>query len=144
MCRARLSFELIVVDALRISIESDADIARARRLGRAFASTLPFTTSELSIIATAIAELARNIVSFATQGEIRLTVLRRGGREGLKIVAQDSGPGIHDPALVLRDGFSTAGRPGLGLSGLKRLVDEFEISSQVGVGTSVTVHKWAR
>lgn len=131
-------------DALRISIESDADIGRARRLGRAVATTLPFTTSDLSVIANCISELARNIFAFAEQGELRVTVVERDGRQGLKIVAQDAGPGIYNPTLVLEDGFSTAGRSGLGLSGVKRLVDEFEIVSQVGVGTSITVHKWAR
>ena len=131
-------------EALRIRIESDADIARARRLGRDVAAALPFTTTDLTVIETAIAELARNIVSFAAAGEIRMSVLTRQGREGLEIVAQDAGPGIHDIKLVLADGFSTGGRLGLGLSGVKRLMDEFKITSQVGVGTCITVHKWAR
>lgn len=131
-------------DTLRIRIESDADVAHARRLGRDLAATLPFTTSDLTIIATAIAELARNIVSFATTGEIVVSVVSRKGHQGLKIIARDTGPGMHDPSLALVDGFSTAGRLGLGLSGVKRIMDEFEIASQVGVGTSVTVLKWAR
>ncbi len=133
-----------MVDVLRIRIESDADIARARRLGRALAKTLPFTTTDLSTISTVVAELARNMFSFATEGEIQISVADRDARKGLKIVAQDAGPGIHDTKLALVDGFSTAGRSGLGLPSVKRLVDEFEIRSELGVGTSITVHKWAR
>lgn len=131
-------------EALRIKIETDADISRARRLGRELAATLPFTTSELTAIETAIAELARNIISFAKQGEVRIAALERNERQGLRVVAQDTGPGILDPTLAMTEGYSTSGRLGLGLSGVMRLVDEFEISSHVGVGTSVTVHKWAR
>lgn len=131
-------------EALRIKIETDADISRARRLGRELAATLPFTTTDLTAIETAIAELARNIISFAKQGEVRIAALERNERQGLRVVAQDTGPGILDPTLAMTEGYSTSGRLGLGLSGVMRLVDEFEISSHVGVGTSVTVHKWAR
>lgn len=127
-----------------IIIESDADVAGARQLGQAVAATLPFTTSELQQIAAAVAELARNIISYAAQGEISIAIVERDGRQGLRIVAQDVGPGIHDPALALVDGFSTAGRLGLGLAGVRRMADDFEISSHVGIGTAVTIHKWAR
>lgn len=131
-------------EVLRIKIETDADISRARRLGRELAATLPFTTTDLTAIDTATAELARNIISFAKHGEIRITVLERNERQGLQIVAQDTGPGILDPSLAMTEGYSTSGRLGLGLSGVMRLVDEFDITSHVGVGTSVTARKWAR
>jgi serine/threonine-protein kinase RsbT len=129
---------------LRILLESDADITRARRLGRALAVTLPFTTSELRAITTAIAELGRNILAFASRGEIRITLLARDGRTGLEIVADDTGPGMYDPALALVDGFSTSGRSGTGLAGLRRMMDSFEMTSQVGVGTRISMQKWAR
>lgn len=129
---------------LRITLESDADITRARRLGRALAVTLPFTTTELRAISAAISELARNCISFATGGEIRIAQLERNGRQGLEIVADDVGPGIHDPDLVLVDGYSTSGRPGTGLAALRRAMDSFEMHSHVGVGTRITLQKWAR
>ena len=128
----------------RIPIQSDADIVRARQLGRELAAELEFTPSDLTVIASAISELARNIFSYAGRGEIQLLVVERNGRRGLRVVARDEGPGIRDPELALQDGFSTAGRLGLGLPGVRRLVDQFELNSQVGVGTEITLHKWAR
>lgn len=128
----------------RIPIQSDADIVRARQLGRELAAELEFTPSDLTVISSAISELARNIYSYAERGEIRLGVVEKHGRRGLRVVARDEGPGIRDPDLALQDGFSTAGRLGLGLPGVRRLVDQFELTSQVGVGTEITLHKWAR
>lgn len=128
----------------RIPIRSDADIVRARQEGRALASEIPFTSSDLTVIASAISELARNIYSYAGQGEIEMRLVERNGRRGIQVVARDEGPGIHDTSLALSDGYSTAGRLGLGLPGVRRLFDEFELKSQAGVGTEVTMHKWAR
>lgn len=129
---------------MRVLINSDADIVRARELGRELAVQLPFTPSDLTVIVSAISELARNIYSYANEGEIRLAVVERAGRPGIRIIAQDAGPGIHDPARAIEDGYSTSGRPGLGLAGVRRLVDQFELSSHVGVGTEITLHKWTR
>lgn len=129
---------------LRVLINTDSDIVRARQLGREMAAQLPFTPSDLTVIASAISELARNIYSYALEGEIRVAVVERAGRSGIRIVAHDAGPGIHDPERALEDGFSTSGRPGLGLAGVRRLVDQFELTSHVGVGTEITLHKWTR
>lgn len=128
----------------RIGIQTDADIVRAREVGRELAGALPFNAGDLTIIAAAISELARNIFSYAGGGEIRVTVVERGGHRGICIVAEDQGPGIHNTTLALQDGFSTAGRLGLGLAGVRRLMDQFELRSDVGLGTAVTLVKWVR
>lgn len=128
----------------RIPIVTDADIVRARQQGRELASQLTFTPSDLTVIASAISELARNIFSYAGTGEIRVGLIERNGRRGVAIVAHDEGPGIRDVDLALQDGYSTSGSLGLGLPGVRRLVDEFEINTQVGVGTEITLRKWAR
>ncbi len=128
----------------RIPIVTDADIVRARQQGRELASQLTFTPSDLTVIASAISELARNIFSYAGTGEIRVGLVERNGRRGVMVVAHDEGPGIRDVDLALQDGYSTSGSLGLGLPGVRRLVDEFEINTQVGVGTEITLRKWAR
>jgi serine/threonine-protein kinase RsbT len=128
----------------RISIASDRDIVTARQEGRRLASTLNFSSSDLTVIAVAISEVARNILSYAGTGEVGLEVIEKSSRRGIKIVATDQGPGIEDIGLALEDGFSTSGSLGLGLPGVRRLMDEFEIRSEVGRGTTVTLRKWAR
>jgi serine/threonine-protein kinase RsbT len=128
---------------LHTLIATEADIVLARQQGRTMAAKLGASLSEVTLIATAISELARNIVSYAKQGEIIFSVVE-GSRRGIKIVARDQGPGIPDVALAMRDGYSTGGGLGLGLPGAKRLMDEFEIVSEVGKGTTVTMTKWVR
>ena len=126
-----------------IRIASDRDVVSARQQARAVALESGFSTSEATLIATAISELARNIVSYATQGSVTLRrVNGANGAGGLTIIASDSGPGIADIAQALRDGYSSSGGLGLGLPGVKRLMDEFDIVSQAGQGTTVTVTKW--
>jgi serine/threonine-protein kinase RsbT len=133
------------VDAeLRIPIETDADIVTARQEGRRLASLLDFSPSDLTVIAAAISEVARNIVEYATRGEVHVRLVERNGRRGVMVVAKDIGPGIADIALALQDGYSTSGSLGLGLPGARRLMDEFELQSDVGKGTTVTMRKWAR
>lgn len=127
-----------------VGIRSDADIVTARQRGRALAARLGFSSTDQIAIATAISELARNIVEYAKQGEIILSECAREGRRGVQIVAQDRGPGIPDLAVAMRDGFSTSRSLGLGLPGTKRLMDDFDISSEVGKGTRVTIRKWLR
>jgi serine/threonine-protein kinase RsbT len=127
---------------IRVAIHSDQDIVTARQKGRALAIELGFSTGDATLIATAISELARNIVSYARKGEILLRTLRSSSRQGISIVASDSGPGIPDIRQAMRDGFSTSGSLGLGLPGVRRLMDEFEINSEPGRGTIVTVKKW--
>jgi serine/threonine-protein kinase RsbT len=100
-----------------------------------------FSKLEATLIATAISELARNIVTYAKKGEIRLKVIH-GSRRGIQVIAHDEGPGIADVEQALRDGFSTSGSLGMGLPGVRRLVDEFHIVSEQNHGTTVTVSKW--
>ena len=123
-------------------INSERDIVLARQKGRAMATQLKFSLGNATLIATAISELARNIVSYAGRGEIVMNVVRNSDRMGIMIVASDNGPGISDLTLALRDGFSTSGSLGIGLPGVRRLMDEFDINSQPGKGTIITVTKW--
>jgi serine/threonine-protein kinase RsbT len=106
------------------------------------ASGAGFTGSDLTVIATAVSEIARNIVKFARRGEFALAVTTEGDRTGLRVVARDSGPGIPDVARALQDGYSTYRGLGLGLPGARRLMDEFDVVSEVGTGTTVTMTKW--
>ena len=132
----------ILVEEIRILITMDQDIVGARQQGRALAVKLEFSPGESTLIATAISELARNIVSYARRGEIRIRPAQNGERPGIVIVAWDDGPGIQDIRQAMRDGFSTSGSLGLGLPGVRRLMDDFEIVSEQGKGTTVTVKKW--
>jgi len=132
----------ISLDEIRVSIVSDQDIVAARQQGRALAVRLEFSPGDSTLIATAISELARNIVSYARRGEIRIRSAQNGERPGIVIVALDDGPGIRDIAQAMRDGFSTSGGMGLGLPGVRRLMDDFDIISEQGKGTTVTVKKW--
>jgi serine/threonine-protein kinase RsbT len=125
-----------------VAINSDQDIVIARQKGRAMASEAGFTSGDATLIATAISELARNIVSYARKGRITLQAIHSTNRHGIVVIASDDGPGIPDIRQAMRDGFSTSGSLGLGLPGVKRLMDEFEISSKPGKGTTVTVKKW--
>jgi serine/threonine-protein kinase RsbT len=129
---------------IRVAIHSDQDIVSARQEGRALATRLGFSSVDATFIATAISELARNILAYAGKGEIRLQATHGSSREGMLVVASDNGPGIRDIPQALRDGFSTSGSLGLGLPGVRRLMDEFEIRSQPGRGTTVSVKKWKK
>lgn len=127
-----------------VSVGSDIEIVSARRKGRMLAEEMGFASSDATLVATAISELARNIVRYAGNGEILLGKVNGEGRLGLTIIARDSGPGIADVQLAARDGFSTSGGLGLGLPGVKHIMDEFKIDSQMGIGTTVTTIKWKR
>lgn len=125
-----------------VPINSSADIVTARQRGRALAAALGFAGSDLTVIATAISELARNIIEYAATGEIVLSQDDVDGRAGIVIVARDEGPGIADVSRALSAGFSTGPGLGLGLPGVRRLMDDFEITSESGRGTTVSVRKW--
>jgi serine/threonine-protein kinase RsbT len=133
-----------VESEVRIPINSDQDIVTARQQGRGLATKLGFNGSDLTVIATAISEVARNIVEFAGHGEIVLTPIHQSHKKGVMVVARDEGPGIPNINLALQDGFSTTASLGLGLPGSRRLMDEFTIVSAVGKGTTVTMKKWVR
>ena len=125
-----------------ITIESVSDIITAREQGRNIGKGLGFSSTDLTIIATVISEVARNIIVFAKEGEIVLGTAKQGGRHGIVIIARDLGPGIPDIPLAMQDGYSTRKGLGLGLPGVRRLMDEFELMSDVGKGTTVTMKKW--
>jgi len=132
-----------VEDEIQVPIRSDQDIVTARQKGRGLATALNFSSGDATLIALAISELARNIVTYAKQGEIRLKAIGVGSaRQGIQVVAHDDGPGIDDVDQALRDGFSTSGGLGLGLPGVRRLVDDFQIQSKQNEGTTVTFTKW--
>ncbi len=129
---------------VRIPIRADADVVTARKQGRELAARAGFSGTELTIIATAISEIARNIVMFAKRGEILVSLVGEDGREGVTVVARDAGPGIPNLEQALQDGYSGYGGMGLGLPGSRRLMDEFEVSSELDSGTTVTMTKWRR
>lgn len=126
---------------LRVRVESD--ILTARQRGREVADRLGFRGSDVALIATAISEVARNIVVHAGEGEITISELS-DGRAGIEIVARDNGPGIVDVDLAMQDGYSTVSSLGLGLPGARRLMDEFAIESSDGRGTTVVMRKWMK
>jgi serine/threonine-protein kinase RsbT len=133
-----------MTDELVVQIRADADVLVARQRARELAKSLKFSASELTLIATAISEVARNILTYAKDGEIVLRLVSQGRRRGIRVVAQDRGPGIADIARAMEDGYSTSSSLGLGLPGSKRLMDDFDIVSEVGRGTTVTMIKWER
>ena len=127
---------------VRVVVGSDKDVVTARQKGREIAARAAFSATQLTVIATAISELARNIVRFAKRGEIVVSLIGDDDAVGVTIVASDVGPGIEDVERALEDGYTTYGGLGLGLGGCRRLMDEFAISSEVGRGTTVTMSKW--
>jgi serine/threonine-protein kinase RsbT len=130
-----------VGDEVAVPITSDRDIVDARQAGRSLASELGLSPTDATLVATAISEVARNIIEYAGKGEVALAIVNVRGREGVCVIARDSGPGIEDLDLALRDE-SPTGRPRMGLAGARRLMDEFEITSEEGKGTTVTMMKW--
>lgn len=127
---------------VRVGIASDDDVVAARQAGRRLAEALGLGSTDLTLVATAISEVARNITAYAGSGEIVVRRVERRGRRGIEVVAHDEGPGIDDLERALQDGYTTGGGLGLGLPGARRLMDDFAISSRVGVGTTVTMTKW--
>jgi serine/threonine-protein kinase RsbT len=128
----------------RVVIAADPDIVTARQRGRELAAQLALSSSDLTLIAAAISEVARNILTYARRGEIELRLVQEGTRLGLLVIARDDGPGIPNVPQALQDGYTTGGGLGLGLPGAKRLMDEFEVVSAPGQGTTVTMKKWTR
>jgi serine/threonine-protein kinase RsbT len=128
----------------RISIEREVDIIAARQAGRQLAGQIGFSSTDQTLIATAISEVARNILIYAQRGEILVTPIADGARSGIEVIAADQGPGIENIELALRDGYSTKNSLGLGLPGARRLMDDFDLASELGRGTRVTMKKWKR
>lgn len=125
-------------------LRTDVDVLKVRKYGKELAAALHFSNSERTIIATAISEIARNTVLYAKSGCMHLKLIRNGARRGLLIVAEDAGPGIPDLKLAMQDGYTTSRGLGIGLPGARRLMDEFDIVSEVGKGTVITMKKWER
>ncbi|HEV3232362.1 MAG TPA: anti-sigma regulatory factor [Candidatus Dormibacteraeota bacterium] len=125
-----------------VRVANDADVVAAREAARALAVEVGFRGTDLVLIATAISELARNILVYARTGEVRLSVVTSAHRRGVRVVAADEGPGIADIELAMQDGYTSGRGLGVGLPGARRLMDDFEIDSGPGRGTRVTVVKW--
>jgi serine/threonine-protein kinase RsbT len=130
-------------DEVRVGITTDEDIVTARQEGRRLSAGLGFSSTDLTLIATAISEVARNIRLYAGEGQVLLSLVREGSREGIVVVARDKGPGIANLELAMQDGYSSGGSSGLGLPGARRLMDEFDIRSRLGEGVTVTMKKWS-
>ena len=129
-------------DEVRVPINADADLVTARAEGRAMAERLGFSRPDPTLVATAISEIARNIVVHVGRGEIVLRPVDDPDRFGLEVIASDAGAGIRDVEAALRDDYSGRGGLGLGLPGARRLMDDFELASDADTGTTVTMRKW--
>jgi serine/threonine-protein kinase RsbT len=129
-------------DEVRIAIASDGDIVRARQVGRELAAGAGCTSTDQTMVATAISEITRNLLTHAGGGQVEMRLVDRRGRTSLEIIARDDGPGIADLERALEDGFTTGEGLGLGLPGARRLMDEFLVESEPGHGTVVTMYKW--
>jgi serine/threonine-protein kinase RsbT len=128
----------------RVSIEHEADIVTARQRGREMAAAGGFSSTDQTLVALAISEVARNIVVYAERGEIVVSEIEEAGRRGIMVIARDEGPSIVDTELAMRDGYSTTKSLGVGLPGSRRVMDEFVLDSTIGKGTTITMKKWAR
>lgn len=127
---------------VRIPIKDEASITWALMETKKQARAAGFKEHLCQMLATAASELGHNIIKYAVRGHITITLIAAGGRKGLELTARDGGPGIADIEQALQDHYSTSGTLGLGLPGIKRMVDEFEIHTNPGKGTTVTVRKW--
>jgi serine/threonine-protein kinase RsbT len=125
-----------------LSIRSSDDIVKVRRITRESALMQSFSLVDQTKIVTAASELARNTLDHGGGGEVHIQTLDHGTRRGVRLTFTDHGPGIADLEKALKDGFTTGGGMGLGLSGSKRLVNEFDIKSAIGQGTTVTITRW--
>src|SRR3954447_14843549 len=128
----------------RLTVSSDQDVVRVRQLVRTVAVEVRLSLVDQTKVVTAASELARNTLVYGGGGTVEVTRVENGRRAGIRIVFVDQGPGIADVNLALTDGYTTGNGLGLGLSGARRLVDEFDIDTHVGKGTSITVTKWCR
>jgi serine/threonine-protein kinase RsbT len=133
-----------VADEIRVAILTDSDVVTARQQARTLGASLGFSSTDLTLLATAISEVARNITTYAGTGVVTLRTVREREREGIEVVASDEGPGIENVELAMQDGYSTGNGLGLGLPGTRRLVDDFELDTRPGVGTTVRLVKWSR
>lgn len=127
-----------------ISVKEELDIVTARQAGRELSRSLGFSVVDQTRITTAISELARNIVLYATEGKIMIRAINTGYYQGIEVVAEDKGPGILNVEKAMEDGYSTSNGLGAGLPGVRRLMDEFELKTNPGQGTTIRIVKWLR
>ncbi|MBA2649489.1 MAG: anti-sigma regulatory factor [Legionella sp.] len=127
---------------IKIKINTEHDIVTARQTGREMAKEFGFPLLDLALIATAISELTRNIISYAQEGSITIETFHENNKRGIVVISKDKGPGIENIDLAMQAGYSTTNSLGLGLPGVKRLMDDFEIKSELGKGTTITIKKW--
>lgn len=127
-----------------VIINNSEDVILSRQLAREMARELGFGLADQTRITTAVSELSRNIYLYAGTGRVIIKAVSESAKKGIEIVADDKGPGIPNIELAMQDGYSTSKALGQGLPGTKRLMDEFEIKSEAGVGTTVTIRKWLR
>ena len=127
---------------IRVFIDSEASITRAVLQVRRSCKEFGFNDAMGTQLATAASELASNIFKYAGTGEIQVRLLENGGKRGIEIVANDQGPGMDDVEQCMEDNYSSGGTLGLGLPGVRRLMDEFELESEPDRGTKVTIRKW--
>jgi anti-sigma regulatory factor (Ser/Thr protein kinase) len=132
----------VEAEVVSLRIESDADLVAARAKARALADGLGFSRTDATLIATAVSEIGRNIIVHAGNGGMEMTPLFNETKYGIKVVATDSGPGIRHPEAALEEGYAGKGGLGLGLPGVRRLVDEFTVETELDKGTVVTLVKW--
>jgi serine/threonine-protein kinase RsbT len=134
----------VTEESQRLPVTSDQDVVRVRQLVRTVAVAVKLSLVDQTKIVTAASELARNTLVYGGGGEVEVTRVHNDRRAGIRIVFADQGPGIVDLGLALTDGYTTGGGLGLGLSGARRLVDEFDIDTEPGKGTTITIVKWCR
>lgn len=129
-------------DEARIRVDSELGVVAARQAGRQMAGELGFSTTDQALIATAISEMARNIIQYARSGDISIELISREFQRGIQVTAKDEGPGIPNVEMALRDGYTSGKGMGMGIPGARRLMDEFAITSEVDRGTTVVMKKW--
>ena len=132
----------MVADDIVVEIINSDDIVAARKAGHQLALDLGFSLTDVTMIATAISEIARNITSYAGRGTVRVWVADRDGRKALVVRAEDQGPGIADIDRAMEDGYSTGRGLGMGLPGARRLMDRLVVDSALGRGTIIEMWKW--
>ena len=133
---------MVLVKTEDLPVRTEQDVVLARQLVRRLAQELTFSLVDQTKIVTAASELARNTVVYGGGGTLHCEILKDGGRSGLRLTFEDQGPGIPNMELAMKEGWTSGRGMGMGLSGAKRLVNEFEIVSEVGAGTRVTVTRW--
>lgn len=134
--------EHIELDGRVFPIESEEDLVNIREFGRRLAEEIGFDGNNRTLIATALSEVCRNVLEYAGSGEVSIDSVNNDSHTGIIVVVSDSGPGIQDVDKAMQEGYSTGKGMGIGLPGARRIMDEFDLESDIGGGTTVTMRKW--